>query len=137
MKPIFLSRNLNSLVIVAKNLFQNFVLLAIKTHVYYADLKRHDLALIRPSFYFGAIEVAADFAQGIVESLNMSSKLPVKWLCMCAFKLALERKSEFHQEEFFALLTECENKTRPSRPWLLPFPDILASGEDLVNNIVY
>jgi hypothetical protein len=120
------------------NLYQNFVLVALKALVYANGLERDDIARIRSDLWARAVKDAASFTESMLLKGNPGLMLPIPWLCLSAFISVFKAKKNriSDQAEVLKLLFELEPSSAPRKPWSLDFRALMKSGNELIENML-
>ncbi|KAK4743957.1 hypothetical protein SAY87_010269 [Trapa incisa] len=105
---IFFDSNVNSAPIVRLNIYQVFVLCAMKFHCYVRDLSCY--CKLKPRFYFNAIRRSLGYMKNLIKKRMRARYLPniqpvlklendeVEWLGLVAYVRVLKRKQTMHKQ---------------------------------------
>lgn len=135
--PVCLSLKVNGPQTVAINLYQNFVLAAMKAHCYLKGMATDRLAQVRPDLIVKAISEAADFADSTLQKINPNGKaisVPTHWIAFTAYYQVLRRKPTAYQGVVLEFL-EKQSSNPPYCP--LDLAAVLRSAEDMLSKIIY
>ncbi len=135
LKSIFVRKDINSKHSVLRNVYQNYLFVAMKVHVYLRELRHSKMAIVRPELIIKAIDESILFVSSLL--LSSYEHLPVNWLAYHAFYTIFSSKPTAYKGFVLKRLRDSLIKSVPHRPWDEDYDTVLSSGEMLLRNILY
>jgi telomerase reverse transcriptase len=137
LKPVFLMETLNTHETICVNIYQNFVYVAIKVHLYLREMR--DIAVPRPELLLKAIEEACAFVSSSLLRVNGRSPaaVPVRWLGVSAFRRVFERKPTIYKGTVLDRLESLAEDHEPAQPYRLNYNRVLCSDQILFQNLLW
>lgn len=126
--------SLNSPASVSINLYQNFVYVAVKSHVYLRQLGHCGIA-VRPKVLLGILDEAIQFVESTLKGIT-DAQLPITWLFYSAFYEVFSAKPTAYHGEVLEFLATA-SRQEPDRPWLIAFDDVVRSGESIRAQVLH
>lgn len=137
LKPVFLMTELNSHQTICVNIYQNFVYVAIKTHLYLRELR--GIAVPRPALLLKAIDEACEFVASSLKSVNGTSpsSVPVRWFGIVAFRRVFELKPTAYRGIVLDTLLSLSDELASMRPYQLDYDRVFCSDQVLFQNLLW